>query len=52
MTVRCDTMFVWWFDVVSSHNKINDKILKTIKANDLFCCNNVLIKIDSKEQCN
>ncbi len=35
-------MFVWWFDVVSLHNKISNKILKTVKANDLSCCDNVL----------
>ncbi len=42
MTVRCDTMLMWWFDVVSSHSKISDKILKAVKADNLSCCSDVL----------
>jgi len=41
-TVRCDTMFVWWFDVVSLHSKISNKILKAVKADNLSCCDDVL----------
>jgi len=42
MMIRCDMMFVWWFDVVSSHSKVNDKILEAVKAGNLSCCDDVL----------
>ncbi len=35
-------MFMWWFDVVSLHSKMNDKILKAVKADNLSCCDDVL----------
>jgi len=35
-------MLVWWFDVVSLHNKISNKILKAVKADNLSCCDGVL----------
>ncbi len=41
-TIRCDTMFMWWFDVVSSHNKMSNKILKAVKADNLPCYDDVL----------
>ncbi len=40
--IRCDMMFVWQFDVVSLHNKMSNKILKTVKADNLSCCDDVL----------
>ena len=40
--IRCDMMFVWWFDVVPSHSKISDKILEAVKADDLSYCGDVL----------
>ncbi len=40
--VRCDTTFVWWFDVVPLHSKISDKVLKAVKADNLPCCDDVL----------
>ncbi len=42
MTVRCGMMLVWWFDVVSSHSKVSDKVLKAVKAGNLPCCDDVL----------
>ncbi len=35
-------MLVWWFDVISLHSKVSDKILKAVKANNLSCCDDVL----------
>ena len=35
-------MFMWWFDVVSSHSKVSNKVLKAVKADNLSCCDGVL----------